>query len=236
MNDVFDSKKLELLDEANNFTDWLYSKYKHHISGNILEVSSGVGTYSKKILGDFFHNNLTLTEYSESDLNELKNHFNNPKISFKKLDLNNHNDFKKFNGELFDTILCSNVLEHIKNDEYALSQCFELLNKKGKMILVVPQNPKLYGMQDISLGHFRRYSKKEILIKIKKNGFIINSIQNFNFIGTLGWRMNKTTKKTENNPGLLKIFNKIIPITKFLDDNILSKITGLSLIIILEKN
>jgi hypothetical protein len=43
------SHDLEVLDNAENFIEWLYSKYKSHIQGDILEISSGISIYSKKI-------------------------------------------------------------------------------------------------------------------------------------------------------------------------------------------
>jgi ubiquinone/menaquinone biosynthesis C-methylase UbiE len=236
MNEVFDSSRLELLNEAKNFTNWLYSKYKPHIKGRILEVSSGVGTYALKIIKDFPKNDLTLTEYSEEDVNELKIRFKNEKIRCKKLDMNKKMDFERIGEEKFDTIICSNVLEHIENDDFALSECYKILNKNGKLVLVVPQNPKLYSNQDKALRHYRRYSRSELIRKIEKNGFKIISLKNFNNLGILGWKMNKNSNKTENNPKLIKIFNIIIPLIKTIDDSISAKFSGLSLIAILEKN
>jgi len=236
MNDVFDSSKLELLDNAQNFTEWLYSHYKSFIRGNILEVSSGVGTYTKKIIIDFPKNEITLSEYSEEDVQSLFHSFNDERIHCTKLDMNKKLDFEKLGYEKFDTIICSNVLEHIENDEFALEQCYKLLKNKGKLILIVPQNPKLYSLQDKELGHFRRYTRKELLEKSRKAGFSILNIKNFNAMGVIGWKLNKNSKQTENNPKLINLFNSIIPIIKGFDDRITSKFLGLSLITVLEKD
>ena len=156
MNEVFDSSRLEVLDNAENFIEWLYSKYKSQIYGNILEINSGIGTYSKKIVTDFPNNHIILTEYSKKDVEKLEQEFTSKNIECKQLDMNNKEGFEELGYNKFDTIICSNVLEHIEKDEFALEQCFALLKKEGKLILIVPQNPNLYSEQDKELGHFRR--------------------------------------------------------------------------------
>lgn len=235
MNEVFDSSRLEVLDNAENFIEWVYSKYKSQIHGNILEISSGIGTYSKKIISDFPSNHITLTEYSENDVKKLEQEFSSKNTECKKLDMNNKEDFEELGYNKFDTIICSNVLEHIEKDEFALEQCFALLKKEGKLILIVPQNPNLYSDQDKELGHFRRYTKKELELKSEKAGFQILNIKNFNAIGVMGWKLNKKSKQTKNNPKMITIFNNIIPIVKGIDDLITSKFLGLSLIVTLKK-
>ena len=235
MNEVFDSSRLEVLDGAENFIEWLYSKYRSQIKGNILEISSGIGTYSKKIIHDFPDNQITLTEYSDSDVKILENEFSTKNIQCTKLDMNEKEDFEKLGYDKYDTIICSNVLEHIEKDEFALEQCFKLLKNEGKLILIVPQNPSLYSQQDEELGHFRRYTKNEVIKKSEKLGYEILDIKNFNSIGVIGWKLNKKSKQTKNNPKMIKIFNSIIPLVKGIDDSITSKFFGLSLISILKK-
>ena len=235
MNEVFDSSRLEVLDRAENFIEWLYSKYESHVKGDILEISSGIGTYSKKIIFDNPNVNITLTEYDENDVKKLKKEFETNRIKCKKIDMNIKEDYESLGYNKFDTIICSNVLEHIEKDQFALEQCFSLLKKKGKLILIVPQNPNLFSEQDKELGHFRRYTKNEILLKSQNAGFKLVNIENFNAIGVLGWKLNKKSKQTKNNPKMINVFNNIIPLVKKIDDSVTSKIFGLSLIAVLEK-
>ena len=237
MNEDSDSMlhDLEVLDNAENFIEWLYSKYKSHIQGDILEISSGIGTYSKKIISDYPNSNITLTEYSENDVKKLKKEFETKKVNCKKMDMNVKEDYQVIGYNKFGTIICSNVLEHVEKDQFALEQCFSLLKEKGKLILIVPQNPNLFSDQDKELGHFRRYTKKELITKSQNVGYKLVNIKNFNAIGVLGWKLNKKSKQTKNDPKMINIFNNIIPIIKKFDDSITSKIFGLSLIVILEK-
>jgi len=235
MNEIFDSSRLEVLGSAENFIEWAYSKYKSHIQGNILEISSGIGTYSKKIISDNPNSSITLTEYSQDDVKKLKEEFETDRIKCKKIDMNVKEDYQALGYDKFDTIICSNVLEHVEKDQFALEQCFSILKKKGKLILIIPQNPNLFSEQDKELGHFRRYTREEIIIKSQNAGYELLNIRNFNALGVLGWKLNKKSKQTKNNPKMITIFNNLIPILKKIDDSFTSKIFGLSLIVILEK-
>ena len=181
---------------------------------------------------------LALNERAGEIMNEfgkLKKEFETKKVNCEKMDMNVKEDYQAIGYNKFDTIICSNVLEHVEKDQFALEQCFSLLKNKGKLILIVPQNPNLFSKQDKELGHFRRYTKNEVIKKSEKLGYEILDIKNFNSIGVIGWKLNKKSKQTKNNPKMIKIFNSIIPLVKGIDDSITSKFFGLSLISILKK-
>ncbi len=83
---------------------------------------------------------------------------------------------------LQDLICLFDVLEHIENDQEALVTLAYLLKpQNGKLVLTVPAHPFLYGAHDKQLHHFRRYTKKELVAKLKKAGFTINRISYYNF-------------------------------------------------------
>ena len=82
----------------------------------------------------------------------------------------------------FDAIIALNVLEHIENDEAALSQIARLLKPGGLLILEVPQGPRLYDYFDAYLRHARRYNKKDLLAKCQDAGF---QTTQFSYLGIL---------------------------------------------------
>ena len=67
--------------------------------------------------------------------------------------------------EQFDSFFCSNVLEHIEDDENAMGNIAKIPNiKKG--VIIVPANNHIYSRIDKNLGHYRRYDKKILLNKL----------------------------------------------------------------------
>lgn len=92
------------------------------------------------------------------------------KIASPLMQIENKNVFDL--RENFDLVYMSEVLEHIEDDAGLLL----FLNKNiikngGYMILTVPAHGFLYSPFDRSVGHFRRYGKKNIISMLKNAGF-----------------------------------------------------------------
>lgn len=92
-----------------------------------------------------------------------------------------------FKNKKFDTIVCLNVLEHIKDDKKALDNMYGLLNNNGKLVLLVPSHNLLYSKYDKLLGHFRRYNISKLISKIRCAGFETVDVRYINWWGALGW-------------------------------------------------
>ena len=78
--------------------------------------------------------------------------------------------------ELFDGVYTSNVLEHIEDDVHALQQIRSVMKPQSNLVVYVPAFQCLYSSWDASVGHHRRYDKKEILFKLDTAGFEVTKI------------------------------------------------------------
>lgn len=78
--------------------------------------------------------------------------------------------------ELFDGVYTSNVLEHIKDDAYALKQIRSVMMPESNLVIYVPAFKCLYSPWDASVGHLRRYEKGELLSKLDAAGFEVTKI------------------------------------------------------------
>jgi SAM-dependent methyltransferase len=79
----------------------------------------------------------------------------------------------------FDVIGALDVLEHIEEDDMVLAQMFRATRRGGGIIVVVPQHAFLWSVHDASLGHRRRYSREELVEKVKRAGFTILCVTSF---------------------------------------------------------
>jgi SAM-dependent methyltransferase len=59
----------------------------------------------------------------------------------------------------FDAVIASDVLEHIQDEDLALSECNRILKPAGKLIVFVPAFEFLWSKHDEANHHYRRYSK-----------------------------------------------------------------------------
>jgi glycosyltransferase involved in cell wall biosynthesis len=104
-------------------------------------------------------------------------------------------------GPPVDSIVCLNVLEHIEDEHGALVNARRILEaSRGRLILLVPAHPGLYGPIDEKLGHFRRYTRKTLLAALERAGFRVESLQWLNMLGIPGWWLNARVLKRDRLP------------------------------------
>ncbi|MDC0167338.1 class I SAM-dependent methyltransferase, partial [Candidatus Pelagibacter sp.] len=97
--------------------------------------------------------------------------FEKNKVALKNLKqkLRIKNSYSRFNMKknYYDLIVLADVIEHIKKPKQALFILKKLLKKNGLILITVPAYQFLYSKKDVSLGHYRRYSKSSLVNEIK---------------------------------------------------------------------
>lgn len=73
----------------------------------------------------------------------------------------------------FDLVCAFEVIEHIEEDEMALSEIYRVLKKNGTFIFSVPLFMKYWSAWDELAGHKRRYEPDELEEKLKRIGLFI---------------------------------------------------------------
>ena len=134
---------------------------------DILDFGSGSGVNINMLSKFGFIN---IYEPHSDTKNYLKNKYKN-KSKFKILD--------KINNQKFDLIILADVLEHIKKDKKVIEKLSNNLKHNGQILITVPAYQFLFSMKDITLGHYRRYNKTQILKLFQK--FKIIKLTYFNF-------------------------------------------------------
>ncbi len=222
---------LEVLEGAKNYNAWIASAIEPHLLDPILEVGSGIGNISEY----FLNRDLTVSDM-DADLVQrfYNNHLANKKLKHRTLNI--ENDSRSDAKSLYKSVFAVNVLEHIKDDEKALSNINKLLAKRGKMILLVPAKERAYTNLDKKLGHFRRYEKIDLYSKVVRAGFEIEELYFFNFVGLFSWIVRE---KIDSGSGDLKpthvaIFDKIVPVLKVIERRF-RPFLGISLIVVATK-
>lgn len=219
-------KTLESMSQAVWYNRWTLNKFKKFLEGEILEIGCGIGNFS-----------LTLTNYGRVwgiDINSKLIDIAKSKVKDKvKLGFGDIEEERYFfSNKKFDSVVCLNVLEHIKNDTLALVNIYKLLKRGGHLILLVPSHLWLYGEIDKSIGHFRRYNKTQLNQLIKSIGFKIIKSRKINSLGAIGWLIaGKLFKDNSVKEYKLKLFNILAPF--FLSvENILEPPIGTSILVI----
>ncbi len=229
--DEFGSKILSRLSRADNFNLWMADTIKPYVGQRVLEIGAGIGNLTTKLI--------PRKNYCATDINPLYLNFtenlkaDKPYLTVSYLDLNDVSGFKE-QGRQFDTVICLNVIEHLDNDELAMKNIADLLQKKGTAIVLVPRGQRLFGSLDEVLGHRRRYSKKMMDELSKKADFSIKKVIPFNRVSSIPWLINgRVLKKRTFSFFQIFMMDLLTPIFKKIDNYL--PFPSLSYIIMLDK-
>lgn len=136
----------------------------------------------------------------------------------------------------FDAIYTSNVLEHIEDDYAALVALRDKLVVGGRLGIYVPAHQFLYSDLDRQVGHFRRYSKPELLSKVLLAGFEVNYIRYDDFLGFFASSLLKLvgySRRGLGSSGSLWVYdNAIYPISAVLDKVGFNRLLGKNIILV----
>jgi hypothetical protein len=111
----------------------------------------------------------------------------------------------------------------------------ELLKKNGKLIILSPAYRWLYSEFDKSIGHFRRYDKKQLL-SIKPNSLKTKSIFYLDSFGVLASLGNKLIlKKNLPNSNQIRFWDTFLVPISIISDSIFRFKFGKSVVAIFTK-
>lgn len=79
----------------------------------------------------------------------------------------------------YDVIGAFDVIEHIQEDEHVLAEFYRCCKPGGGIILTVPQHRFLWSAADEYAYHKRRYSRRELLSKVRTAGFEVLFVTSF---------------------------------------------------------
>lgn len=229
MRDEAGEKTLESMGQAQWYNQWTLSKFKQYLKGDILEVGCGIGNFTKSLES---FGKVWAIDINKEYIEEI-NKSSNKKAEVGIGDIEKGKYF--FKEQKFDSIVCLNVMEHIKDDKAALNNLYSLLKKGGYLVLLVPAHQFLFGEIDKSIGHFRRYNKNQLFNIVSNIGFKIIQIKTLNMLGAIGWWLAaRVLSNNKVDTKKIKLFNLVAPLILPLE-NIIEPPFGTSILLICQK-
>jgi glycosyltransferase involved in cell wall biosynthesis len=233
IDDMFEGdyghKDLIDMEAAPKYSEWTLERTQPYVGDLLLEIGSGIGNNVRILMQ---YTDVIATEIEPIYLQVLQNaYLNTPGV-----------DVRVWNATLPpppdlpqpDSILCSNVIEHIQDDQRVVINADQVLKPGGRMIFIVPRGEKLYSSLDAAIGHVRRYDEDRLRALFASLDYQIDELFTLNKIGVLGWwYRGKVAKQAAIGRTGLKAFNVLVPIFKLIDPLLPWK--GLSLVIVARK-
>jgi SAM-dependent methyltransferase len=222
------------MEGAPNYNAWIGRRLREHLGQRVLEVGAGIGTITRQI--EAGRERVIALEVDPFYVNRLKNLFRGkphvrPYLSDVALA-----DWEALRDERLDTVVLSNVLEHLEDDAGAVRRFGQVLQPSGRLVVLVPALPRLYGSIDQAVGHFRRYTPKALRTALEGGGFTVERLSWMNLVGIPGWFVNARLFKRRAVPPLqLRLYDQLAPLLAQAESRLKIPI-GLSLFAVARKS
>lgn len=179
----YSGDELEALDQATNYHRWILGQFRPHLGKRALEVGGGIGTFSALLLAETPVERLTVVEPAENLFPRLARRLAaDPRVTLV------HGHLDDLSPSIVaDSAILVNVLEHVPDVAPFLTALRGHLVEDGRLLLLVPAGPRLYGTLDEAFGHHRRYTKPGLARTLVAAGFSPRVLRYFNGPGALAW-------------------------------------------------
>jgi len=202
-------RDLEIMSDARNYLSWIYRELGPHLGQRIIECGAGIGNLTERLISK--RELVVAVDLHAPCLQAIRRRFPQAaNLKTAEMDAGSPQilELAPYGP---DTVVAVNVLEHIKDDRAALGHFAQLLPKGGRLLLLVPAMRLLYGSMDRRLGHYRRYSRKELADKVSEAGFSIRDQYFMNALAGFGWFLNNRVRHlTDQSSGQVRVFDSLI--------------------------
>jgi 2-polyprenyl-3-methyl-5-hydroxy-6-metoxy-1,4-benzoquinol methylase len=207
---------LDTLAQTPRFNKWMADTIRPYVGSRVLELGAGIGNLSMQLASS--RKLYLASDIDEEHLARLGTRFRfRPNFKIRKIDLENQDDFDAIEDPV-NTIVCLNVLEHVKDHDAGLRHMFQVLDPGGRAIVLVPQGMGVYGTLDTVLGHYRRYTEAELTERVRHAGFELEHMLRFNRVTRPAWFFNGRILKRETFSRFqLWVFDRMVWLWKALD-------------------
>ena len=195
---------------APNYNKWLGEHFRAHAGPRVLEIGAGIGTITAMLAEG--RQKVVALEVDPFYVRRLQNRFRGTPHVVPYLSDVALADFEQLAQEKFDSIVLSNVMEHIPDDAGAVRRFAQILAPGGRVLILVPALPQIFGALDEAVGHYRRYTPQTLRAVLDSNGFEVEVLDWMNLVGIPGWFVNGKLLKRRSMPQLqLRLYDQLAP-------------------------
>jgi SAM-dependent methyltransferase len=152
--------ELELFADAKNWKAYLQKEISPYLSGDVLEVGAGIGSFTRTAAGGKVRRWVCLEPDHGMHEHLLRLIRDRELPASCEAVLGGTESISTPAG--FDTVIYIDVLEHIEDDAGEMRRAIGLVRPGGSLVVMSPAHQWLYTPFDKSIGHFRRYNRRTL--------------------------------------------------------------------------
>jgi SAM-dependent methyltransferase len=185
-DETIEAWDLDVLAEADGLIEWMSSQFGDVRGLDVVEVGAGIGTFTHRLISSGARSVLAV-EPDPPSFSRLEERFSGlDQVDLAQEDSPGSSALLTRPSSA-DLVITSNVLEHIDDWRSALKEMISTLRPDGRIFVLVPAGPWLYGSLDRQFGHYRRYRKADLESAAVEMGLRDFRVRYFNALGIPGW-------------------------------------------------
>jgi len=208
----FAAEDLEVMSDAENYVRWIFSELvAPHLGRSVLEIGSGIGTYSSRIAADPKVERLTCVEVDPRLAEAARQSLDAAPVKKPVEYLVGDYLAVQLPKDRYDAALFINVLEHLRDDRAAVKKARSELRMDGTLVIFVPAFGLLMSDLDRRLGHYRRYTTGSLRQLLEGAGFTVTALRYYNLTGFLGWLWRfRILGRAEQSRSMVRFFDRVV--------------------------
>lgn len=218
---------LESFSEAKGLASWMSRQWAPVEGLRVVEVGAGIGTFTAHLIAGGAEEVIAL-EPDPACLDVLRERFD--EAGRVELVGEEVPGCQMLEEASVDLVICQNVLEHVEDDRLAFEEMVSALVPGGRIFLLVPALPRLFGSLDAQYGHLRRYQPADLRELAAENKLEDLSIRYFNALGIIGWWVKCRIRATGIGSASLRVYETFLKAWRPVEDRVRIPV-GLSLIL-----
>jgi SAM-dependent methyltransferase len=199
-----------------SYLNWISNLVRPLLGDSVIEIGAGIGTFSGQLMGRRVR--YLACENDPLLLHSLSNRFlRTPNVETLNQAPEDAQGFASLAGQ-FDSAVCPYVLEGAESPAAVLRNLATALKPGGRLVILAPQGPSLFGSVDRAMGQKRRFSLSQLRQLLEEAGFELEKVSHLNRTAAPLWWLNGRVLGRQNLSKIsLKIFDKTVWLWRVMD-------------------
>jgi glycosyltransferase involved in cell wall biosynthesis len=199
------------LGRSPRFRHWILQRFEPHVGQRVLELNAGPGHTTSHLLAK---DRLVVTDSDPVHVETLRRrfgHLENVEVDLISPDVRG----RPFSD--LDTAFLLDGLQRTPEPKDLLSAVAACISSGGHILIQVPADRDLYGATDEAAGHVQRFNRDELADIIRAAGLELVSLEGFNRLGRLGWKLHHAFGAGRITAAEARSFDLLVPLARKID-------------------
>ncbi|MFC1628675.1 glycosyltransferase [Gemmatimonadota bacterium] len=178
---------------------------------NILEVASGAGEIARHLSQG---TRVLLTDPRNEETERLRITFSH-RPNMEVIPWNPCAGPISSPPEQFDTVIAFHSMACFEDEGSALRSMTTHVKPEGRVVLLLPANPVLFGSIDRGLGRSRRFTRSAVCSLLDEAELHAEKMTQVNFVGAVGWWIGQLfSRSSKISPWQVRVFRLFMPLVR----------------------